>query len=104
MIDPSKIAEMMQQAQQMQAKMQGELAELRVLGQAGGGMVKVHVNGNHECLSVEIDKNVVDKDDVAMLQDLVQAAITDAARRVEEKRAEQARSAMGGMGLPEGLF
>jgi len=103
MLDPSKIAEMMQQAQQMQSKMQNELSELRVLGQAGGGMVKVNVDGNHNCLSVEIDEAVVDKADISMLQDLIQAAINDAARRVEEKRMEQARSAAGNMGIP-GLF
>ena len=104
MIDPSKIGEMMQQVQSMQAKMQADLKNISAEGQAGGGMVKVTLNGAFECSKVEIDVAVVDKDDVSMLQDLVQAAINAATTRIEEVRADQARDTVGQLGIPPGLF
>ena len=104
MIDPSKLSQMMAQAQNMQRQMQESLAKQRVEGSAGGGMVRVTINGAYECIEVKIDANVVDKDDVSMLEDLVRAAINDAAARVEEVRVEQARNMAGQMGLPEGLL
>jgi DNA-binding YbaB/EbfC family protein len=104
MIDPSKLSQMMSQAQNMQRQMQEALAKERVEGSAGGGMVKVTINGGYECLEVSIDANVVDKEDVGMLEDLVRAAINDAAARVEEVRVAQARNMAGSMGLPEGLL
>ena len=104
MIDPSKLTEMMQQAQQMQSKMQEALTRERVEGSAGGGMVTVTLNGAFECLAVKVDPTVVDKDDVSMLEDLMRAAINDAAVRVEEVRGQQARSMAGGLGLPDGIL
>ena len=104
MFDPSKLSEMMAQAQQMQQRLQDELKVKVLEGQAGGGMVKVEVNGMFEVTRVTIDPKVVDKDDVALLEDLVRAAVSQALARVEEARMENARTMAGNMGLPGGLF
>lgn len=85
------------------AQMQAELAEKNVEASAGGGMVKVVMNGRHEVVSVTIDPEVVDPQDVEMLEDLVAAAVTEAANRVEEMMKEGMSSITGGMGLP-GMF
>lgn len=100
------MGKLLKQAQQMQAKMaqmQAELAEKTVEASAGGGMVKVVMNGRHEVVSVAIDPEVVDPQDVEMLEDLVAAAVTEAANRVEEMMKEEMSSITGGMGLP-GMF
>ncbi len=104
MFDPSKLSEMMAQAQQMQQRMQDELKTKVMEGQAGGGMVKVLVNGMFEVTKVSIDKSVVDPTDVSLLEDLVRAAVSQALARVEEARTENARAMAGNMGLPGGLF
>ena len=92
------IQQMMKQAQQMQERLQKQMAELKVEGNAGGGMVTVMINGAKQVQSIKIDPEVVDKSDVAMLQDLIVAAINDAHRKADE---EMSRS-MGGM-LPPGV-
>ncbi len=100
------IGKLLKQAQQMQAKMaqmQAELAEKSVEASAGGGMVKVVMNGRHEVVSVSIDPEVVDPQDVEMLEDLVAAAVTEAANRVEEMVRDEMSSITGGMPLP-GMF
>jgi DNA-binding YbaB/EbfC family protein len=104
MFDPSKLSEMMQQAQQMQERMQQELKQKVVEGQAGGGMVKVQLNGLYEVQKVAIDKAAVDVNDLSLLEDLVRAAFTQALARVEEARVENARGMAGAMGLPGGMF
>ena len=92
------IATMMQQAKQMQEQLQKRMAETRVEATSGGGMVTVVVNGAKQVLSVKIDPEVVSKDDVEMLQDLIVAAINDAQRKVDDEMAQK----VGGM-LPPGL-
>ncbi len=104
MFDPSKLGEMMQQAQQMQDKMQLELKDKLADGQAGGGMVKVQINGLYEVTSVKIDKAAIDPNDVTLLEDLVRAAFGQALARVEEARMENARTMAGAMGIPGGMF
>ena len=91
---------MMQQAQQMQEKLQRQMAEMRVSATAGGGMVIATVNGNKQLLSLQIDPEVVSKDDVPMLQDLIVAAINDAHRKVDEALASHMQGMMGGLRLP----
>ena len=88
----------MKQAQVMQERLQKEMASVRVEGNAGGGMVTVRVNGGKQVQSITIDPEVVAKDDVVMLQDLIVAAINDAHRKADEAMAQ----AMGGM-LPPGM-
>ncbi len=95
--------QLMKQVQQMQAQMQQRMAELRVEGSAGGGMVKATMNGHKELLSVSIDKEAVDPNDVDMLQDLVVAAVNEASRKVDEEMQNQLGTMTGGMKIP-GLF
>jgi nucleoid-associated protein EbfC len=92
------IRQMMKQAQKMQEQLQKQMQELRIEATAGGGMVTVTVNGAKQLLSLRIDPEVVSKDDVEMLQDLILAAVNDAHRKVDE----QLQKAMGGM-MP-GMF
>jgi nucleoid-associated protein EbfC len=92
------IQQMMKQAQEMQNRLQKQMAELKVEGNAGGGMVTVVVNGAKQVQSLKIDPEVVSKEDVEMLQDLIVAAINDAHRKADDEMA----SRMGGM-LPPGL-
>jgi nucleoid-associated protein EbfC len=94
------IQKMMQQAQQMQERLQKQMAEMRVEATAGGGMVTVVLNGNKQVLRLAIDPEVVSKDDVEMLQDLIVAAINDAQRKVEEALAQQMGGLMGGLKIP----
>ena len=89
---------MMKQAQQMQERLQKEANALRVEGNAGGGMVTVRINGAKQVQSIAIDPEVVSKEDVGMLQDLIVAAINDAQRKADEAMAQK----MGGM-LPPGM-
>ena len=92
------IQQMMKQAQQMQEQLQKQMTALRVEGNAGGGMVTVVVNGAKQVQSLTIDPEVVSKEDVEMLQDLIVAAINDAHRKADEAMQQN----MGGM-LPPGL-
>jgi DNA-binding YbaB/EbfC family protein len=71
-----------------------------VEGTAGGGMVTVAVNGHKQVLTLTIDPEVVSKDDVTMLQDLIVAAINDAQRKVDEGLASRMQGLMGGLGIP----
>ena len=91
---------MMQQVQQMQAAMQQRMNELHVEGSAGGGMVKATMNGSKELLAVAIEKEAVDPNDVEMLQDLVKAAVNEAARKVDEEMNSSLGSMTGGMKIP----
>ena len=94
------IKQLMKQAQQMQDQMQRQMASIRVEGTAGGGMVKAEMGGNKELLSITIDKEAVDPDDVEMLQDLVKAAINEAARKVDEEMQSSMGAMTGGMKIP----
>jgi DNA-binding YbaB/EbfC family protein len=94
------IQKMMQQAQQMQEQLQRKMADMKVEATAGGGMVTVIVNGHKNLQAIKLDPEVVSKDDVEMLQDLIVAAINDAHRRVDEALASQMQGLMGGMRLP----
>src|SRR5205814_9233040 len=87
------IQEMMKQAQQMQERLQQQMAELKIEATAGGGMVTVLVNGAKQIQSLKIDPEVVSKDDVEMLQDLIVAAVNDAHRKADEEMSQK----MGGM-------
>ena len=94
---------MMKQAQQLQARMlriQEEMAEKTVEATAGGGMIKVVANGRQQILSIQIEKEVVDPDDVEMLQDLVVAAVNEALRRAQQMVSDDMRKATGGMNIP----
>jgi DNA-binding YbaB/EbfC family protein len=97
------IQQMMKQAQQMQERLQKQMAEMRVEASAGGGMVTVVMNGAKQIQKLTIDPEVVSKDDVEMLQDLILAAINDAHRKADEALAAQMGGMMGGLKIP-GMF
>jgi len=88
---------MMQQAQAMQARMEQELAAMKVEASSGGGMVKIEMSGKKEVLSVAIDKAAVDPNDVETLQDLVLAAMREGSRMVDEAVQKKTSSMLGGM-------
>lgn len=98
------IANLMKQAQQMQANMQKaqeELGQIEVEGQAGAGMVKVVMTCKHDVRRVTIDPSVMD--DREMLEDLVAAALNDATRRVESTVQEKMAGFSAGLNLPPGM-
>jgi DNA-binding YbaB/EbfC family protein len=99
---PGNMQAMMQQAQKMQEKLQAEVALIRVEAAAGGGMVTVKMDGHKKVLGVKIDPEVAG--DVEMLQDLVLAAVNEAAQKVDEESQKKMGGMLGGMGLPPGLF
>jgi hypothetical protein len=97
------MANMMKQAQKLQAKMlklQEELAEKTVESSSGGGMVKVIANGRQQIVSIQIENEVVDPDDVEMLQDLVLAAVNDALSKAQEMVSGEMGKLTGGLNIP----
>ena len=97
------MGKMMKQAQQLQSKMlklQEEMADKTVETTSGGGMVKVVANGRQQVLSIQIEKEVVDPDDVEMLQDLILAAINDALIKSQEMATEDMSKLTGGLNIP----
>jgi DNA-binding YbaB/EbfC family protein len=93
----------MQKAQEKMAAVQEEIAAKSVEATSGGGMVKVVMMGDGSLRSLEIDREVVDPDDIDMLQDLIVAAVNEGKRRTSELAAAEMQKAAGGMGLPPGL-
>ena len=96
---------LMKQAQKMQEDMQKaqeEVANLEVEGQAGGGMVKVMMNGRHEIRKVTLDDSLM-QDDKEMIEDLLAAAVNDAVRRVEQQTQEKMAGVTAGLNLPGGM-
>jgi nucleoid-associated protein EbfC len=91
---------MMKQLQQAQEKLQREIAALEIEATSGGGMVRVVMDGSKNVKSLTIDKEVVNKDDVEMLQDLVTAAVNEASRKVEEAVQEKVGGLAGGLKIP----
>ena len=93
---------MMQQAQQMQKKMQEEVARINVEASAGGGTVVIKMDGQKRVTGVKIDPEVMG--DVEMLQDLVLAACNEAVNKVDQETQSKMGGMLGGMGLPPGLI
>ena len=99
------INQLMRQAQAMQAnmqKVQDEIANLEIIGEAGGGMIKVTLTGKHEVRAVAIEPAVIGEDR-EMLEDLVAAAINDAVHKVEARVQEKMSSVTAGLQLPPGM-
>ncbi len=97
---------LMKQAQAVQASMQkaqAELASIEVIGESGGGMVKVTLNGRHETKLVQIEPAVLSGEDREMLEDLVTAAFNDAVHKLEAQVQEKMASLMSGVQLPPGV-
>ena len=97
------MGKMMKQAQQLQNKMeklQEEMADKTIEASAGGGMIKAVANGRQQIVSVSIEKEVVDPEDVEMLQDLIVAAINDALAQSQQMVSEEMNKLTGGMNIP----
>lgn len=94
---------MLKQAQEMQSRLQQEVERLEVEASAGGGMVSARMNGKKQLLSIAFKPGAVDPADLEMLQDLVVAAVNEAARKVDEALAERLGGMAGMLGLPGGL-
>src|ERR1700682_755244 len=99
---PGNMQAMMKQAQQMQERMQQEIAQIRVEASAGGGMVTVKMDGQKNLLAVKIDPEVAG--DVEMLADMVVAACNEAVKKVEDETKQKMGGLLGGLGLPPGLL
>jgi len=99
---PGNMQQMMRQAQQMQEKLQQEIAQIKVDASAGGGMVNVTMDGQKRLLSVKIEPEVAG--DIEMLQDLIVAAASEAVKKVDEAIQQKMGGMLGGMGLPPGMF
>ena len=102
-----KLGDIMRQAQKLQSQMkkiQDELAEKTVEASSGGGMVTVVANGKQDVISVKIDPEVVSKDDVEMLEDLIVAAVNESRKRAQELMMSEMAKVTGGLGLPPGMF
>ncbi len=94
--------QLMKMAQDMSKQMEDKMSSIEAEGNAGGGMVKVILNGHKNILSIEVSKEVVDPDDVEMLQDLITAAFNDAISKVDEELKDNLGSSLPG-GLPGGM-
>ena len=94
------IQNMMKQAQEMQERLQQEMSQLSVQATAGGGMVTVTVNGHKHLQRIVIDPEVVSKEDLGMLQDLIVAAVNDAHRKVDDAMKQRMGGMLGGLGIP----
>ena len=94
------IQSMMKQAQEMQERLKRQMSEMRVEATAGGGMVTVVVNGTKQLESIRPDPEVVSREDVEMLQDLIVAAVNDAGRKVDEQLGQSMSGLMGGLKIP----
>lgn len=100
------IGNMMKQAQQLQANMQraqAEIASMEVTGESGGGMAKIVMTGKYEARRVTLDPTVLSSGDKEMLEDLIAAAINDAAQKIEKATKEKMSSSVAGINLPPGV-
>jgi DNA-binding YbaB/EbfC family protein len=97
------MGQMMKQAQKLQSKMvklQEELAEKTIETTSGGGMIKVVANGKQQIVSIQIEKEVVDPEDIEMLQDLILAAVNDALSKSQEMVSSEMGKLTGGLNIP----
>lgn len=99
----ANLQKMLKQAKEMQEKLQEELAQMRVEGTSGGGMVIITLDGQKNIVSLRIDPEVVNREEVEMLQDLIVAAFADASRKVDESMAEKFGQLGSSFKIP-GLF
>lgn len=100
------IAKMMQQAKEMQGKMeemQAKMGDVEVHGESGGGLVKVTMTCKSEIRALDIDPSILVASEKEIVEDLIKAAINDAKAKADAKMADETSSMMGDMGLPAGM-
>ena len=103
-MNPMDLFKNLQELQSQFGDMQEKMKRISVTGTAGGGMVRVTLNGQMNVTDVQIDREVVDPEDVKMLEDLILAAFTDASAKLKEKMQEEMSDITGGMNLPPGFM
>jgi DNA-binding YbaB/EbfC family protein len=102
----TNISQIMKQAKEMQEKMaevQKKIEETEVEGNSGGGVVSVIMDGKHNLKKIKIDSNLIDKNEIEVLEDLIVAAVNDATKKIKENMSSQLGSISGGMNLPPGM-
>jgi DNA-binding YbaB/EbfC family protein len=92
-----KLQSLMKQAQQMQEQLEAEMNQMRFHASSGGGVVEVEMDGKKNLLSVKIDPEAVDPEDVDILQDMIVAAVNEASKQVDDKLASQVGGLAGGL-------
>lgn len=100
------LGNLLKQAQQMQTKMQKaqeELSQMSIMGEAGGGLAKVEMNGRHEVKRVSLDDSLIKADEKTMLEDLIAAAFNDGVRKIEKAARDKLSALTSGMQLPTGF-
>ena len=102
-MDMSEIMRKAQDFQKKMSQMQNELAGRTVTASVGGGMVSVTINGKIELLSIQIDKEVINPEDQAMLQDLILSAVNEGIKKAQDLAQSEMRKLTGGINIP-GLF
>jgi DNA-binding YbaB/EbfC family protein len=102
-MDMSEIMRRAQEMQQRMSQVQNELAARTVTASVGGGMVSVTLNGKNELQSIQIDKEVINPDDQAMLQDLIVSAVNEGIRKAQDMAQGEMRKITGGINIP-GIF
>lgn len=103
-MNPMDLFKNLQELQSQFGDMQEKMKRISVTGTSGGGMVRVTLNGQMNVTDVQIDREVVDPEDVKMLEDLILAAFTDASAKLKEKMQEEMSDITGGMNLPPGFM
>lgn len=103
-INPFDLMKQFGSMQERMTEIQEKLKELQVVGSAGGDMIQVELNGHMEVRDIRISPEAVDPQDIPMLEDLVQAAATDALLKIKEKIREELSSLTGGLPLPPGIM
>lgn len=98
-MDLSNLMQMAGQVKEQMENAQAEAAKTVVTGEAGGGMVKVVMNGNHEVTDVTIEPGIVNPDEISLLEDLVRAALNQASVNVQSAMKDRMNSMVSGMGL-----
>ena len=103
-MNPMDLFKNLQNLQSRMGEMQEKMKNVSVTGTAGGDMVRIDINGQMEVTGVHISEEAVDPDDIAMLEDLVFAAFTDASVKIKDRLKDEMSSMTGGIDLPPGLF
>lgn len=103
MFNMNKIMKQAQEMQKKMAEMQEQIANTEFVGSSGGGSVQVTFSGSMIAKSVKIDPQLIDKDDVEVLEDLLVAAINDAKSKIDQESQNNLSGMMGGMQLPAGM-
>jgi DNA-binding YbaB/EbfC family protein len=103
-VNPFDVLKQLQGLQSKMGEIQEKLKTVRVTGSAGGGLVTIDMNGQMQVEKVTIAPEAIDPNDIAMLQDLILAAVTDTLDRLKEKLRDEVSQATGLLGLPPGLL